>query len=82
MTPTLIHASTAPLIGCFFCGIDSKILILFVSFFVASMILATAAFFVWSIGKKGGSGESVKFSILENELEDMDPEHSPSGDRA
>lgn len=63
---------TIPSLGCFFCGIDSRVLVLFVSFFVASMILSTAAFFVWSVGKKGSSGESIKYSILENELDTSD----------
>lgn len=55
------------LTGCFFCGVDSKYLIYFAGVFVASMVLATVSFFVWSCGKKGVSSEDVKYSIFEDE---------------
>jgi hypothetical protein len=56
--------------GCFFCGIDSRILLIFVGLFVSSMIMATTAFFIWSLGKKGSGCEAIKYSILENEMDE------------
>lgn len=56
--------------GCFFCGIDSKVLLIFVGLFVSSMIMATTAFFIWSLGKKGSGSEAIKYSILENEMDE------------
>lgn len=67
-----------PPFACFFCGVDSKVLLYFVIAFVACTLLATIFFLLWAVSKGDFSNiEQTKYDILED-AEDIEPPASAS----
>ncbi len=60
---------TAPLpsalLACFFCGVDSKAVLLFLMLFVICLVLGSASFLVWAIARGDFKNvESAKYDVF------------------
>jgi nitrogen fixation-related uncharacterized protein len=68
------------LLSCFFCGVDSRALLYFFLVFVISMVLASAAFLIWSISKGDFERiENAKYDVF-NDPEMIQPGASDSSE--
>lgn len=58
-----------PILGCFFCGVDSKALILFFIIFACCLVLAAASFLSWAWMRGDFKDvEGPKFDMLKGEI--------------
>ena len=56
-----------PLLGCFFCGVDSRVLLIFFLVFVVSVILASLSFLCWAIARGDFRNiEQTKYDIFQD----------------
>ena len=56
-----------PLLACFFCGVDSRVLLYFFLVFVLSLVLGSLAFLVWAYGKgEFHQVERTKFDVFDD----------------
>ena len=59
---------TAPLLGCFFCGVDSKALVLFFIIFACCLVLAALSFLGWAFMRGDFKDvEGPKFDMLDED---------------
>ncbi|HSH96014.1 MAG TPA: hypothetical protein VK968_17845 [Roseimicrobium sp.] len=54
-------------LACFFCGVDSRVLLYFFLMFVFSVVLASVAFLLWAMTKGDFKNvEEAKYAIFED----------------